>query len=83
MSVKIYEAYRAPADADLWPLLWSIKKRGQAEARALLAQAYRDILDGRAQALIDWYDRYDAALREQHGQTRGRSCARCWTARHP
>ncbi len=62
MSTKIYDAYRVRPGFPLWSILFTIKREGQAAARARLAAAYRDILDGRAQALADWYKAVDAEI---------------------
>jgi hypothetical protein len=62
VSTKIYEAYRVRQGVSLWPLLWDIKRQGQEAARGRLAAAYRDILDGPAQVLADWYKAVDAEI---------------------
>lgn len=57
MSIRVYDAYRVRRGADLWPLLWSIKRRAQEQAKIQLAKVYCDVFEGRAQALSDWYER--------------------------
>lgn len=48
MSTKVYEAYRIVKNVDPFALLFKIKTRGQKLAKKRLAEAYRTILDGRA-----------------------------------
>lgn len=48
MSIKVYEAYRVAKGTDPFDVLWDIKRRGQAAAKAKLTTVFRDVLDGRS-----------------------------------
>lgn len=63
VSIKVYEAFRVARGVDPFPLLWEIKRRGQAEAKARLARVFRDVLDGHAQRSIERHEVEDLAFK--------------------
>lgn len=48
MSIKVYEAYRVAKGTDPFDLLWDIKRRALAAAKAKLTPLFHDILDGKS-----------------------------------
>jgi hypothetical protein len=73
MSTKIYEAYRVREGFPLWPILFTIKREGQTAARARLAEVYRDIIEGRAEALSTWFMRANADFEVWREETKDTS----------
>lgn len=51
MSIKVYEAFRVARGADPFDLLWDIKRRGRAAAKAKLTPLFDDILDGKSHTM--------------------------------
>jgi hypothetical protein len=48
VSIKVYDAYRVAKGADPFEVLWSTKRRAQADAKKRLIPMFHDILDGRS-----------------------------------
>lgn len=62
MSTKIYEAYRIVDVDSPYDLLWSIKKRGQAELVRRFKTLYDDVMNGHSQKEFERRARVDEAF---------------------
>lgn len=82
MSIKVYEAYRVARGTDPFDLLWDIKRRAQAEARAKLAVRFHDILDGKSHTnhlrLQEQDKLFKAWLNEHHPDAESRDVFRLY-----